>query len=68
MALTLRPPCDVFTHGNRLLACRRVDGGVPDLDFAEAVVIDHGDAAVLNCFLEALAILFVADAWMACPP
>ena len=57
--LTLRG--DVFTHGDRLLACRRVDGGVPDLDFAKAVVVDHSDASVLNHLLEALAILFVAD-------
>ena len=51
-----------LVHGDRPLARRRVDGGVPDLDVAQAVLVDHGDAPVLNRLLESLAILFVAAA------
>ena len=43
------------------LACRRVDGAVSEVDFAEAVVVDHGDSPALNRILEALPISFVAD-------
>ena len=59
---------ELLTQANRPLACRRIDGAVPDVDFAKAVVVDHSDASALNRFFEALPIPYVADTHNGIPP